>query len=109
MKSVFQNIFLVFFSTLLCFLMLEVGLRLWQQRKGTPFFRTSNEFADATLGWKGKEVHIPSLSNGKKILVLGDSFTDGLGVPDDKLYFALLAKKFDAEVLAYGGKGFGNL
>lgn len=44
-----------------------------------------------------------------KILVLGDSFTQGAAVSDDETYAALLRASSGAEVFAYGTGGYGTL
>ncbi len=45
----------------------------------------------------------------KKVLFLGDSFTQAIEVSDDKTYFSLLADSLDVEVFAYGCRGFSTL
>ena len=44
-----------------------------------------------------------------KVLVIGDSFTHGTAVSDDRTYHALLSKILDVEVFAYGAGGYGTL
>jgi hypothetical protein len=45
----------------------------------------------------------------KKVLFLGDSFTQAIEVSDDKTYYALLADSLDIEAFAYGCRGFSTL
>ena len=64
---------------------------------------------DAKLGWRGKE-HIIAGDGSGPILVIGDSFTEGLGVPSEKMWFAYLKKKFpEKKIIAYGGLAYGTL
>ncbi len=44
-----------------------------------------------------------------RVLVIGDSFTQGREVSDSETYFAILSKSLDAEVFAYGVAGYGTL
>jgi len=43
------------------------------------------------------------------ILVIGDSFTQASQVSDGDTYFAIIKRKLNAEVFAYGAGGFGTL
>lgn len=108
-KAVFTNAGLVLASCFFCFFLLEAGLRLRQTRQGIPFFESSADFVDPVLGWKGRLVETPAIERRPRILFLGDSFTDGLGVPDDKLYFSVAARALGVNAAAYGGKGYGTL
>ena len=51
----------------------------------------------------------PGEMRRKKVLFLGDSYTQAMHVSDDKTYFALLADALDIEVFAYGVEGYGTL
>lgn len=89
---------------------LEIGLRFRQWLlKGTPFFAAASDIADEHLGWKG--VEFPKLGKRRhpRLLVLGDSFTEGMGLDSKNLYHQLLAKKSRVQVLTYGGQGYGTL
>ena len=44
-----------------------------------------------------------------KLLVIGDSFTHGAAVSDDRTYHALLSTLLNIEVFAYGAGGYGTL
>ncbi len=48
-------------------------------------------------------------SGKKKILVIGDSFTQALDASDDKTYYTIVGGRLDLEVFAYGAGGFGTL
>lgn len=45
----------------------------------------------------------------RKVLFLGDSFTQAMHVSDDNTYFGLLGDELDIEVFAYGVEGYGTL
>jgi lysophospholipase L1-like esterase len=49
------------------------------------------------------------LTKKLKIFFVGDSFTDGCGVKTEYMYFSIVKNNLDAEVFAYGGKGYGTL
>ena len=51
----------------------------------------------------------PEQGQRKKVLFLGDSFTQAMQVSDDKTYYALLGETMDIEVFAYGVDGYGSL
>jgi hypothetical protein len=48
-------------------------------------------------------------SEKKKLLVIGDSFTQAVDISNSKTYDRLLADKFGLELFAYGGGGYGTL
>ena len=48
-------------------------------------------------------------SKKAKILILGDSFTNGAQVSNDKTYYGILKRQLPVEIFAYGGSGFGTL
>lgn len=101
---------LILVGMILPLAVLEGSVRLehWF-RKGTPLGINPSSQWDETLGWHGKE-HILGTPSSSPILVLGDSFTDGLGVPADKMWFASLQAVFpERGVIAYGGLGYGTL
>jgi lysophospholipase L1-like esterase len=75
-----------------------------------PFFDDSSNVLDDELGWKGTYYESAALNNSsKKILFVGDSFTEGMGIPQSKMYFAKVAEQVPAQVFAYGGRGYGTL
>jgi len=51
----------------------------------------------------------PQETRRKKVLFVGDSFTQAMHVSDDKTYYALLRDELDIEVFAYGVEGYGTL
>jgi len=71
---------------------------------GSPFFRYDDE-----LGWKGKKVFGDPSSKRYKIFFVGDSFTYGSGVDEDKMYYRVAGDILNAEVFAYGGLAYGTL
>ena len=48
-------------------------------------------------------------SKKKKVLVIGDSFTDAINVSNDKTYYGILQKELPIEVFACGSGGYGTL
>jgi lysophospholipase L1-like esterase len=48
-------------------------------------------------------------SSRKKVLFIGDSFTQALHVSDDKTYYGILSQRLPIEVFAYGAGGYGTL
>jgi lysophospholipase L1-like esterase len=51
----------------------------------------------------------PLTTRRKKVLFIGDSFTQAMHVSDDKTYPALLAEALDIEVFSFGVEGYGTL
>ncbi len=85
----------------------------------TPDYSFSGELRDA--GGNPYSVNISTDSEGfrihgdpdeqqrRKVLFLGDSFTQAMHVSDDMTYFGLLGDELDVEVFAYGVEGYGTL
>lgn len=69
--------------------------------KRYPVMRSQHDYGFRMFG---------DLRSGKPvILVIGDSFTQASQVSDQDTYFAIIKRKLDAEVFAYGAGGFGTL
>jgi hypothetical protein len=51
----------------------------------------------------------PQEKSKKKVLFLGDSYTQAMHVSDDKTYYGILKEVMDIEVFAYGVEGYGTL
>jgi len=85
----------------------------------TPNYSYSGELLDAD--GKPYAVNIQTDSAGyrtfgnphtdlrKKVLFLGDSFTQAMHVSNDKTYHGILAKELDIEVFSIGVEGYGTL
>ena len=88
-----------------------MSMRIEQNyRKKIPILLNPNYRWDARLGWVGKEHLIGHPDSQDITLVLGDSFTDGLTVPSDKMWFSYLLEDSAAQrLIAYGGQGYGTL
>ena len=128
MKSKILNILLSLCTVLIIVLIGESFLTFWRQPMSV----------DQKLGWKatehyvfegtkrdaaGKEYHVSIATdrngfrlfgnpNSKKIKIffLGDSFTYGIDVSNDKVYCALIVgKSNNVEGFAYGSGGYGTL
>lgn len=74
-----------------------VGLAL----VGTPL--------DPELGWRGDFVNGDPASARPRALVIGDSTTDGSGVPRAERYYASLSRDLGYEVWAFSAPGWGTL
>lgn len=111
MKKILLHILLVVLGFLGPPVIYETGYRLDQLiRKGIPFLANPRDKWDSVLGWEGKEHVFGDPKKPIDILVLGDSFTDGLTVPSEEMWFASVAKAFpDKKLVAYGGLGYGTL
>jgi hypothetical protein len=110
-KKLFQNLFIITLALfILCFIS-EITFRLYFYfRFDIPFLRRIDyKINDTLLGWKGKEATGDISTKKFRIFFVGDSFTDGCGVKTEHVYFSIIKKNLDAEVFAYGGKGYGTL
>jgi lysophospholipase L1-like esterase len=109
-KNLFKYCLFVSVAVVLPCLTLEIGLRLehWY-RSNIPLSTNPRDRWDSTLGWLGKE-HRIGAEDASPILVLGDSFTDGLGVASAEMWFSSLRERFpQTPIIAYGGMGYGTL
>lgn len=94
-----------------CALLLVEGARRIDNRvrRGIPFFTNPSSLWDERRGWVGRE-HVLGPASSHPILVLGDSFTDGLTVPSESMWFAYLQRELpETQLIAYGGLGYGTL
>jgi lysophospholipase L1-like esterase len=109
--KIFSRLILIIFGVVLACFLIEAGSRGEQYlRKGVPLLKNPNSEWDNELGWKGKEHIIKGETSTSPILVLGDSFTDGLGIPSEDMWFAKLKEiSKGQDIIAYGGMGYGNL
>jgi lysophospholipase L1-like esterase len=110
LKLIAARVVLVAFGVALPFIVLEGGLRIEHRiRKGTPLLLNPAAKWDDHLGWEGKE-HIFNPLSERPLLVIGDSFTEGLDVPSGQMWFAQLAAMYpERGLIAYGGLGYGTL
>ena len=103
------NSLIVVLSLLTLFGVAEIGFRMrhyfW---RGIPWFSRMTWSDDSELGWAGNLVEIPSASD-KKILFLGDSFTAGMGVESQQMYYAVVARALGLSAVAYAAPGYGTL
>lgn len=110
-KELFTNLILVFFVIFIFFIAGEVALRLvfseqiyseYGQGPGGSNFNNSINYN--SLGFRDVEHDVQNLNQKFRILVIGDSFTFGAGINDQKnIYSRLLQKKLDTE---YGENRF---
>ena len=59
------------------------------------------------LGWKGIERTVDGVAS--RLLIVGDSFTEGVGVRDEALYTSQLALELQTGLSSYAGRGYGTL
>jgi lysophospholipase L1-like esterase len=65
---------------------------------------------DISTDGKGFRIYgDPDEQERKKVMFLGDSFTQAMHVSDGKTYYGLLGNELDIEVFAYGVEGYGTL
>jgi lysophospholipase L1-like esterase len=134
MKVFFQNILLSLFSIFIFFVLGEIAFRVYYYSKGP---RTVEMDEPLTLGWDvvhGQKIETTLTdfskktyqcgysieengfrrfgkvdSDKKKILFLGDSFTQAEDATDDSTYYSVVAQNSDFEVFAYGVGGYGSM
>lgn len=109
-RELLVNLAVLLVTLVVCLLLTELGLRAGQKIfGGTPFGQSLSDLYDADLGWRGRQVFGDPETGRPRILVIGDSYTEGAGVPPRDLYYSVLGRELDAEVFAYGGGGYGTL
>jgi hypothetical protein len=110
MKRLFQNIALLVVSVSLSLVLVEVASRViyarpWYQRLVEDQVNadwTANIHRNA-YGLRGHDLPADKAPNTKRILLLGDSFTFGSGVPNDgDIFAALLEQKLNAQLAERG-------
>ena len=81
-KSLIYNLLLITLSLFFCFLIAEIILRIIdpKQPKGTTY---GYKLRYNSLGFRDRDYLIPKSVNKYRIVVLGDSFTWGLGVDEN--------------------------
>ncbi len=73
-----------------------------------PFFHSISSYYDENFGWKGKQIFGDAKTKKFKILIVGDSFTDGAGLAEGAMYYRSLQSE-NVELFVYGGRGYGTL
>ena len=132
LQNAFKQLLLVLFSLVIGLLVLELCIRIYSgvafpkmmvldQKLGwkhavnvAKIFR--NEYGEEALvvqnsyGHRGKFYSVPREKNKYRILVLGDSFTEGSQVNEEDLFSAYLERKNpDMEVINAGVGGYGTV
>ncbi|MCX5704072.1 MAG: GDSL-type esterase/lipase family protein, partial [Candidatus Omnitrophica bacterium] len=88
----------------------EVSIKTYQKLvRNVPFSRSTLDYYDRELGWKGKKVFGDRFTAKYKIFFIGVSFTEGCGVDEESMYCNIIAKNLNAEAFVYGGSGYGTL
>jgi lysophospholipase L1-like esterase len=104
------NLGLVVVAVAFAVLVGEVVARLYYlQRYDIDLLVSMRVHRDEVLGWEGTKEFGDPHSRRFKIFVIGDSFTEGAGVPRGARYYNVLGRTLDAEIFAYGGGGYGTL
>lgn len=100
----------MFLSIGLTLLFLELGIRAYEQiAQKIPMGLNLADRKDKILGWQGKKVFGPIETDKFKLMIIGDSFTDGVLVDEDNMYYSYLKKDLPVELFVYGGAGYGTL
>ncbi len=132
-----ENLLLALVSTLVTLILLEVGLRVvapdlagepvtsnqylfyqfdpklgWANKAGTKGKFARQEFSyDLSInshGLRGGEITLEKPAGIRRVAVLGDSFTWGIGASDAEIFTGLIEKDLGkAEVLNFGISGYG--
>lgn len=106
----FPKIVILVVSCILSAVVAEGAWRVYAQHKfGTGFWDSPSRHRDDVLGWSGKVLLGESNTTKKKVLIVGDSFTDGMGVEEEKMYYSYLKQYADVELFVLSGKGYGTL
>jgi lysophospholipase L1-like esterase len=109
-RSLAVNFAVLGATLLLLALFSEVALRIGERLlSGTPLSESLSDYYDPVLGWQGRKVFGDPKTTKRKILVLGDSYTEGLGIPNKDLYAVRLGDELGAEIFSYGAGGYGTL
>ncbi|MGD0855800.1 MAG: SGNH/GDSL hydrolase family protein [Dehalococcoidia bacterium] len=116
------RIFVMFLSLLITIYAVEGLIRVskadlgFNGRQGGYSYTWGHKIVNNSLGFREKEFIIPKPQNVYRIMVLGDSFTQGVGLAEEERYSdrleALLATEFHAkkiEVLNFGVWGIATV
>lgn len=96
-------------SLILVFLLGEAAARGYYRAKHRiPFFQ-ARTWRDHAFGWEGRRVFGDLQTPRPRMLVVGDSMTNGGGIADADLYASVLGRRLNVEVFMYGGSGYGTL
>ena len=111
MKRLISNFLILILSIISILLVGEIVFRIYAKfQYNVPFiFSHAVKQEDSEFGWPGKKIFGDRDSNKYKIFFIGDSFTHGLGISEDKMYYNLIKDKLSIEVFIYGGAGYGTL
>jgi lysophospholipase L1-like esterase len=97
-------------SVMAAVLLLEAGTRvLHRVVKGIPLLVPLRGSLDGEMGWRARETLGDPRSPRPRLAVIGDSFTEGVGVPAAERYPAVLGAALDAEMFVSAGGGYGTL
>jgi len=103
---IISNITILFVTLIVVFFIAEISCQIWHK---ALYLKDFTAKYDPVLGWKGKKIFGDTSARRYKIFVLGDSITDGSGVPEKEMYYNVIKNKLGAEMFIYGGGGYGTL
>ena len=87
----------------------EVAARgYYRVQNRIPLFQ-ARTWRDHEFGWEGRRVFGDLQTRRPRVLVVGDSMTNGGGIADADLYSSVLGRRLNVEVFTYGGSGYGTL
>jgi hypothetical protein len=114
LKKVSRGILLILISFIVLFAGSELSYRIYRSIKyKTVDLSLKNRIElknmDQELGWKGRAYFGNIESKKLKIFCVGDSYTHGINLDQEELYFNYLKDELNAEIFAYGGGGYGTL
>lgn len=103
-KKIFQNVFLLFLTLIFMMVLGEIVLHLFfsevilkEYGGGPGHLKQSNEAISNTLGYRDVQHQLEKKEDVTRILILGDSFTYGVGVEEfENIYGRQLQKKLDS-------------
>lgn len=104
------NIFITLATFLTVFTAAEILCRaVFGLVRGIKWNETLASYQHETFGWQGRREFGDLHTTRQRILILGDSFTEGMGVAPEKLYYQQLHALGDVELFVYAGRGYGSL
>lgn len=109
-KKYLLNFTCLFTSLIIIILFLEFSIRAYQSwRWKTPFFKSEGCAYNPELGWGGKKIFGDPKTKKLKIFFIGDSFTGGVQLTEENMYYNITVNSLNAEAFVYAGGAYGSL
>lgn len=106
----FVNVSLLIISLTTVLFLGEIISRIYYKvTRGIPFFQSLDLSHYDETAWKVKMILGDIHTKKYKIFVVGDSFTHGVGVEEQNMYYNVIGKSFNAEIFVCSGGGYGTL